>query len=564
MEHEKHKRPLKTFWITGIIFSFLLGGLTTPLHSQTKTKKKITIENADSLLYNEAIIKNAQRLIGNVKMAHKDILVFCDSAWSFSSTNTVDAFGNVHIIKNDTLHMYARFIHYDGDNGIANARNNVKLKDPTLTLTTDSLDFDMKEEIGYYNYGGQIVDSTNTLTSIIGRYYSKKKELFFKDSVKLINDDYVMTSDTMRYNTETEVVYIVGPTRIIGDSTYLYSENGWFDTKNNLSELLKNSTVRRGDTQLEADYIFYNDNTGDGTAKGNVIINDFSNNIIIAGQNTTYNDFSKYAMVTDSALFIQCFENDSLFLHAETLQTQPDTAGVNQKIFTTYYNVRYYKDDMQGICDSLKYYTKDSTTQLYTQPVLWSENNQMSADFIEVETNAEPPNFIYLTNNSFIIQKVDSSKFNQIKGKNMVGYITGNSLSKIDVNGNGQSIYYPVDEDDYIGVNKAESSNIVLYLKENKINRISFVKSPVGTMKPLMDKVEAETMLEGFDWREKERPISRYDIFRNKDGEPVPEILPKSNINKPLPSVKGLREKTLEKTPVTAPLDKSNSLLKIE
>ena len=132
------------------------------------------------------------------------------------------------------------------------------------------------------------------------------------------------------------------------------------------------------------------------------------------------------------------------------------------------------------------------------------------------------------------------------------------------MNGNGQSIYYPVDEEDYIGINKAESSNIVLYLNENKINRISFVKSPVGTMKPLMDKVDAETILEGFEWREKERPVSRYDIFRSKDGEPIPDILPKSNINKPLPSGKGLRENTLKKTPVSAPPKKNNPLLKIE
>lgn len=545
MEINMHKHARSILSVITFVTTILLI-LSCPFaFSQSKTKKTISIDNADSLLYNEAIIKNAQRLLGNVKMTHKEIVVFCDSAWSYSSSNTVDAFGNVHIIKNDTLHMWARYIHYNGDKGMAKARYKVKLKDPGLTLTTDSLDFDMKEEIGYYNFGGTIVDSTNTLTSIVGRYYSKEKELFFKDSVRLVNDDYVMTSDTMRYNTETEIVHILGPTHIIGDSTYLYSENGWFDTKNNLSELLKNSTVRRGDTQLEADYIFYDDNTGDGTAKGDVIINDFANKIIITGNNTSYNDFSKYAQVTDSAVFIQCFESDSLFLHADTLQTKPDTVGVNQKIFTTFYNVRYYKNDMQGICDSLIYYTNDSITQLYNEPVLWSENNQMSADFIEVVTNSEPTNYIYLKNNSFIVQEVDTSKYNQIKGKNMVGHIIDNDLKKIDVNGNGQSIYYPVDEEDYIGVNRAESSNIVLYLKENKIHHISFIKSPTGVMKPLLEQASPETRLEGFKWRNNERPISKYDIFRDKNGTPVPQLLPKSEIRQTLPVVKGLREKTL-------------------
>ncbi|HPR32551.1 MAG TPA: OstA-like protein, partial [Prolixibacteraceae bacterium] len=456
-----------------IFFLLILLCFFSTTSAQTKTKKQIRIENADSMLYNESIVKDAQRLIGNVKLTHKKMIVFCDSAWSYGSKNAVDAFGRVHIIQNDTLNMWADYVHYNGEASMIRARRRVKLKDPRLTLTTDSLDFDTKEEIGYYNYGGTIVDSSNTLTSIIGRYYSQRDELFFKDSVKLVNDDYVMTSDTMRYNTKTEVVHIVGPTRIIGDSTYLYSEEGWFDTRQNLSELTKNSTVRRGDTQLEADYIYYDDRTGEGTARENVIINDYTNNIIVAGGKAHYNDFSEFARVSDSALFIQCFQEDSLFLHADTLYTRPDTSSMGQKIVTSSYNVRFFKEDMQGTCDSLLYFTKDSTTRLFYDPVIWSDNNQMSADFIEIETNSPPPSFIYLTDNSFIIQEIDTTKYNQIKGKKMIGFIDGKNLYKIDVDGNGQSIYYPADDRDYIGMNKAESSKIAIYMKENKMNRIS-------------------------------------------------------------------------------------------
>jgi lipopolysaccharide export system protein LptA len=519
--------------------SLLIAVLLFCFHAeaQTKTKKKIVIEEAGLLIYKQSFAQDVQRLLNNVKLSHQNMVMYCDSAWFYESTNSVDAFGKVHIISNDTVNMYSDFINYKGDDGIAKAIGNVKLKDPKLTLTTDTLDFDTKTETGYYESGGKIVDSTNVLTSIIGRYYSQKNELFFKDSVKLVNKDYVMTSDTMKYNTVNEIVTILGPTHIVGDSSYLYSEKGWFDTKNNISELLKNSTIRKGDSQLQGDYIYYEDNTGVGYAKGNVIINDFKNKIIIAGDDAKYNDFTQNALMTDSALFIQYYSSDSLFLHADTLFTKPDTSEVDQKLVICYNNVRFFKSDTQGQSDSLVYFTKDSTIQLFIEPVLWAENSQLSAEFIEMKNYAVPPNKVFLKENSFIIQEMDSLKYNQIKGKNMIGLINEyNSLYQINVSGNGQSIYYPEDNKDFIGVNKAESSNIVLYLKENKINRISFLTTPTGIMSPIKEGLDPETRLEGFKWRKNEKPTDKYDIFRNNGTKISPKSLPKTDINLILPS----------------------------
>jgi len=202
---------------------------------------------------------------------------------------------------------------------------------------------------------------------------------------------------------------------------------------------------------------------------------------------------------------------------------------------------------MQGICDSLVYFTKDSTIQLHIDPVLWSENSQMTANYIELINNSEPPSIIDMKENSFIIQENDSMKFNQIKGKDMVGLIADSKLYRIDVNGNGQSIYYPADEKNLIGMNKAESSNIILYLADNKINRISFIKSPVGTLSPIIfDKIDPESRLEGFNWRGGERPLNKLDIFRSSTGEPLPENLPNSDIDNKLPPVEGLRDSTIE------------------
>ncbi len=506
--------------------------------SQEKTKKVINIEHADVLRSNQGTKENIRRLIGNVELSHKNILMFCDSVWFYSEKNMVDAFSNVHIISNDTVHIKADFINYNGETEIAHARRNVELTDPSITLTTDSLDFDMKTDIGYYEDGGKIVDSTNTLTSIIGRYYSQKNEVFFTNSVKLVNDDYQMFTDTMTYNTNTETATFSGETTILGDSTNIYSTDGWFNTQTNETSLGKNSTIRRGNTQIQANNLFYNDTKNEGYASGSVIINDFANNMIVMGNKAEYDDFDEYALVTDSAVWVQYYEEDSLFLHADTLYTIPDTSAVDAKLLITYHDVRFYRKDIQGLGDSLVYYTKDSTIQLFNDPVLWSMENQMTADFIEFKNNTTKPSEVYLTNNSFIIQEVDSSKHNQIKGKDMVGYIRDQQLYQIDVNGNGQSIYYPADDKELIGVNKAESSNIVIYLSENRINRITFKGNPTGVMNPLMDVVPEDTMLEGFNWRQSDRPRNKHDIFDIQSDTSKTINLPNPTLKKELPAIK--------------------------
>jgi lipopolysaccharide export system protein LptA len=529
------KRSLSVMGRLILFMSIIL--ISTTLFAQKKSKKVINIEHADMLLFDAAVVKNARRLIGNVHITHNNIVLKCDSAWEYTNSNMVDAFGNVHIISNDTLNLWAHFINYNGNTELARARKKVTLKNPSITLTTDSLDFDMKDEIGYYQYGGKIVDSTNTLTSVIGKYYTRLNELFFTQTVRLKNDDYTMTTDTMYYNTETEIATFKGITHIVGDSTYIYGTSGWLNTATNETELDKKSTIKRNQTQIQANYIFYNDNNGEGFAKSNVIINDYENNMIVTGNNAVYDDFEQYAMVTDSAVWMQYYEGDTLFLHADTLYTMPDTTAANAKMLIAFNKSRFYRTDIQGICDSLIYLTKDSTIQMYNDPVLWSQENQMTAEYIEFNNKSEPPNEVHLKENAFTIQQLDSTKMNQIKGKNMIGYIRGEYLYKIDVNGNGQSIYYPSDRDDYIGINKAESSNIIIYLSENAIQRITFIGSPVGVLNPLMEIVPADTKLEGFKWRADERPNNRFEIFGPLHKTPAATSMPDTEMIINLPNI---------------------------
>jgi hypothetical protein len=219
--------------------------------------------------------------------------------------------------------------------------------------------------------------------------------------------------------------------------------------------------------------------------------------------------------MTDSAVFIQVDDqNDSLFLHGDTLKLLPDT--VDNKMVLAYYNVKFYKTDFQGLCDSMIYYEADSTIDLYYSPVLWSQEQQITAEHIKIFTNESGVDYMEATSNSFIIMQEDTSRYNQIKGRNMMIYFRDNKLHKIDVNGNGQTIYYAKDNEDLVGLNKTESSNLTIYSKNNKIDRILFLEKVQATMYPIEDTPENMKFLKDFEWLEEYRPKNKLDIFNKQ------------------------------------------------
>ncbi len=489
------------------------------LYAQDKTM--IEIEEADYLEYNEAIVANAQRLIGNVRIRHNNVLMWCDSAYSYTGTNRVDAFGNVHINQGDTAHLYAAMIWYDGDRSFARAVNNVRLVNKSTTLYSDTVDYDLVQNLGSYDDNGKIVDSTNVLTSRIALYYVNEDLVYFYRNVVGSNEKYTLVSDTVKYHTETGMFYIQGPTTIRDSVNTVYGEDGWYNSRTGEARLLKNPLVYNEKQRMTGDTINYDRNKGYGKALGTIEIIDVENNVIIKGRNAWFDEITEAAFITDSALLIIISEGDSLHLHADTLKTYADTIP-DERIVMAFYGVRFYRQDLQGKCDSLMYFSRDSTVELHYQPVLWSEIHQMSARFIEMKPHANGPDEVKLLSDAFILSQLDSVKYDQVKGKNMTGYIVGEQLDRIFVDGNGQTIYYARDKGDLIGLNRAESSKLQIQFRDGKVFRISFLGQPEGKLTPLGQVTEEQRHLPGFDWKEAIRPASKEDIFRKTPSQPSP------------------------------------------
>ena len=508
---------------------------------------RIELLNANTLEYDEKL-GNAKRLLGNVSFKHENAIMYCDSAYLYPD-NAVDAFGNVHIQQGDTLNLYGQFLKYNGNTKKAVLTKDVRLIDKELTLTSNFLNYDLGTDLANYDGGGKIVNKENTLTSQSGYYYAKSKEFYFKKNVLLVNPHYTVSCDTLKYNTFTEVAYFLSPTQIVSKENTIYCENGWYNTKSDQAQFNKNAKLSNPKQELKGDSLFYDRNKGYGKALRNIEIRDTSENIIITGDVGEYFENDDNTIVTGHALLIQVYDKDSLFMHADLLRATTDSALAmaanpkkvevklskdkkkkdvavipakakdknqveSKRVLLAYHKVKFYKSDIQGKCDSLVFTYKDSTMRLFTAPVLWSDKNQLTSDSIDIHTFDGKMQSMDLTSNAFIISLEDTVRYNQIKGKSMKGFFADNKLCKIKVNGNGQTIYYAKDKEAMIGVNKTDCSDMLILIKENKIDKITFITKPDATMYPIDELSPKDLLLRDFKWWGNLRPMSRWDVFR--------------------------------------------------
>ena len=489
------------------IFIFISGDLLA------QKKSRINIEQADIQRYDASLGKNKERLIGGVVFRQEGTRFFCDSAHLNKKKNNFEAFENVHIVVNDTLDIYGERLFYEGDTKIAELFDSVRLIDKNTILTTEHMVYNRNTRIAHYDVGGEIVNKENTLTSKKGYYNTSSKIFYFRNDVVLINPDSETYSDTLIYNTNTEVAYFHGPTVIRGKESIIYTEYGWYDTRNDLSKLIKRPSINNSDQTITADSLIYNNLTYFGQAYGNVLITDTVHDVLIKGDYGEMWDDKGISFITDSAVAITYDKKDSLFIHSDTMWVYFDK-DKNAKKLLSYYNVKFFKEDMQGLCDSLVYTMNDSTIRLYQLPVLWSGQNQLTADSIAIVTRNNQADTLIMYNTSFIISYDTLDSYNQIKGKNMVGYFSDNELVRIKVDGNAQTVYYVREDDGYlIGINLAESSTMTIRLKDSKLRTINYRTQAKEVMYPESEIPAADKELKGFTWQDASRPRKVMDIF---------------------------------------------------
>ena len=486
-----------------------------------KTAKIIYLENADLILFDQLLKPGVQILKGNVQFRHDDAVLTCDSAYFYRNNNSLDAFSNVKIVQGDTLFVYGDKLYYDGNTKLVRLRGRARMINRNTTLTTDSLNYDRTTQLAYYFTGGKIVDPENTLTSVWGQYSTRTEDALFRDDVKLVNQNFVMNSDTLLYNTQSHIANLVGDTHIIyQDETDIYTNKGWYNTQTERSMLLNRSfLINKEGKSLTGDTIFYDKAVNYGEVFGRAILKDTVQQSTLYGNYVYYNEDTELGIATDSALLVDWSSEKHMYIHADTLKTFKDSIYNEARAWR---NVRFYREDIQGLADSLIYSSKDSIINLMNDPVLWQENQQFSSETIRILTRNQEVYQVNLQQTAMTVEFVDSLFFNQISGKDIIAHLDSGELRRVDVNGNAETVYFIREESDnsLIGANRTESSFVVIHFKDKKIDRIVLTPASSGAFHPIEMVKDDFMYLNNFFWLETHRPMSKDEVFsRFPEGE---------------------------------------------
>lgn len=537
--------------------------ITTAPTPGTDSSKIIHLLNADTLMGIQPQGKDSaqmQKLIGNVKLEQGQTIFTCDSALQNLSANTIDAYGHIHINQADTINTYSDFLHYEGNTKIATLTNNVRMTDGRMVLTTNLLNYDMNTHVGSYVSGGKLVNQSTVLTSERGYYYADTKDVDFKSNVKLVDPEYTLTTDTLLYNTISRIATFVAPTTINTGNSIIHTSCGYYSTVENYAHLCDRPTILDSAQQVTADSMNYTKTTGIGIAYGNVVWTDTARKMTVLSNYAIANQIKNTILATEKPLLIIERKTDTLYMAMDTLfsgqlerpadtgkaeeksidssqsaKTIPGknrhllnrdtsiTKNINTKKDTSqlryiiaYHHVRLFSDSLQGVSDSLYYSDLDSAFHFYKNPVLWTGVSQLTGDTIVLLTRNQLASRIVLQHHAMIINKIEDSIYNQVKGNIITGYFgDGNELKWMDVNGNAESMYYAQDNSGaFVGGNHSTSAKIHLYFKDGKLNKVVFLKDVDGMFMPPTKIPEEDKTLQGFKWEEARRPKSKAELMQ--------------------------------------------------
>ncbi|MCC8120120.1 MAG: hypothetical protein LIP09_15440 [Bacteroidales bacterium] len=498
--------------------------------------KKVFLEHADVL--HKEVADSYLVLTGNVQFSKGGMMMYCDSAHFYPDNESLDAFSNVRMEQGDTLKVTGDSMIYRSDTQLAWLFGSpARMTNRDVTLVTDEFIYDMYSEFGYYTVGGVLTDAQNRLVSIEGEYVPSTKEAVFYTDVRLNslteNDDslYIYT-DTLYYNTDTHLSELFSPSLIINKSDTIFTTNGTYDTETKVANLFERSLVRMGrGTTLEGDTLFYDRTAGYGWARGNMVLTDSAKQSSLSGAYGYYDQNIDSTYVTGRAMAREYSQGDTLYLHGreifsfrtfdtisfpeDTIRKLPAYERVDTNhVMVCYPRVRFFRSDMQGVCDSMRFEERDSTLYMYRHPIVWNEARQIFGNVIELHMNDSTIDRATLPDFGFSAEQVEGEFFNQLSGKEMIAYFENGEMNKLDVNGNVEAIMLPQENDStYNKILNIESSYMTADFEGQDLLKMKMWPETSGTVTPLYLAKKSLFYLSKFKWYTGIRPVSPEDIF---------------------------------------------------
>ena len=543
----------------------------------TDSTKAIQIIRANS--FRQKKIDSVTTLItlaGDAVVKQGNTLLSGDSIVLDQRTGIAEVFGNVHINDADTVHTYAQYLKYIGNEKMAYLKRNVKLTDGHAVLNTNELEYNLQTGIATYSKGGKVINGKTVLTSEDAVYYSDTKDVFFKNNVHLVDEKSDMVADSLRYNTLFKEAYFISPTRIKTQDGIILTRSGTYNVETGEAVFYDRTSYSDSVRSVTGGKMAYDRNTGILQVEDNGKLVDSVNKVTVLGNQLLINKNTSSFLATRKPVMILYRNNDSTYIAADTLfsglrkydSTQKKiinvtdtlkkemainvssiTDSLNKKTansssttdstnihatdslhktgnietsaqdsiryFLAFHHVRIYNDSLQAVSDSLHYSTADSTFKLFGDPVFWNDKTQVNGDTMYLFTTNQKPKRLFVFNTGIVINKTKEGLFNQIGGRTLNAYFKEGVIDYIRVKGTpAESIFYPYDEDSaYIGMNRSSGDVIDIYFIKRELNKVKFINDVNGTLYPLKQIPEDAKFLKKFKWMDNRRPKNKLELF---------------------------------------------------
>lgn len=525
---------------------------------------RVFLERAD-VLYKERT-DSFMIVAGNVVFTKGPMTMNCDSAHFYAESESFDAFGNIVMEQGDTLFIYADELNYRGPEQTcylyASPGNKVRMINRDVTLETDVFIYDMVINLGYYTQGGVLYDRKNRLVSLEGEYDPARKEANFYTNVHLDSrgdhDTLNIYTDTLFYSTVTHISELTSPSIIINRRGTIHTRNGLYDTDLDTAALYDRSLVKSPEGRtMTADTIYYNRPAGIGECFGMMVLTDSARQASLQADYGFFNQNTDSAYATGRMLIKEYSQDDTLYLHGRQLNayrvmTQIDVPGApadtvagtpaveptvrtdTSNVVDIWPRVRFYRSDMQGICDSMRVTRADTTLRMYVSPVVWSEDRQIFGNQIELHMNDSTIDEARLPDYGFSSQRICEDYYDQIAGKEMIARFEAGELRSLDISGNVELIMYPEEADSTFNkLVNAQSSFLSARFKGNTAEFIKMWPETPGSATPLFMVRRSMLFLPKFRLFEGMRPLSPSDVMTvpaameelmATSPRPVPEV----------------------------------------
>lgn len=474
--------------------------------AQNKEKAVIHIIHADKAAFDEKIGRDVQRLLGNVALRHDSVYFYSDSAYLYEKSQTFKGYGQVHVTMDEGYELFGDSLVYNGETKFLEVFKHVVLRNDSMTLRTNYLTYDRINHVASYPNNGKIISGNKVMTSKKGYYFDEEHLFKFRYSVVATMPEYELYTDSLDYDNGIEKFYFEGPTTIINKENTMKGSSGYYDMRRDFIYIRRDAHYFNREQSMVSDTMIYSKHQQKALALSNVVMLDTTHKTIIYGDRAELFQDKGFGYVTDKMRTLYYAQKDTLFLHADSLFFYFDTATRDMRRFVYFHDVSFFRNDVQGICDTLNYTLSDSLILMRHNPILWAENSQLRGDLIDIAIS-DGIDSAMLRPNAFIIQKDTIDGFNQIKGKRMTAFFKENSLQHVYNNGNAETIYFlRQDDGKMIGINMSKSVAMDIKIDNNTISRIKYFKKTDETLYPEKDLKEEYRFLKGFEWLEELRP----------------------------------------------------------